>query len=341
MKIATDANAAIKEKFGTVFAPKMMVSHFKDNTWTTPTLADTAPFPMDPCAHVLHYASAVFEGMKAHKTPDGIGLFRLKDHVARLRQSAGLLYLPVPDTEMATAMIRDAVNATQDLVPDPPGALYIRPTLLGTQPSIGAAASPSTEAMFYILLSPVGDYFAKGLKPLRLLIEDRYERTASTFGMAKAGGNYASALGHIMKARQEHDADQVLFCPQGDVQETGAANFIMLDDKQLLTKPLDTSFLHGVTRDSLLRLASDMGYKVREENIDLQKDLLPWIERGGEAALSGTAAVLAGVGEMVYQGNVLQLRDGEIGPNTLKLRQALVNIQTGQAADPYGWRERV
>ena len=274
--------------FGTVFAEKMVINQFGENGWGTYSLEKTAPFSLHPGAHVFHYASTCFEGLKAYRRDDGgVHIFRLDSHVARMRQSARLLQLPEPDDAMLRDMILEGVRASRSEIPAYPGALYIRPTLIGTQVNIGAAATATTEATLFILLSPVGDYFQGGQRPLRILVEDQAMRSTPDFGMAKTGGNYAAALRRITQAKNEYSADQVLFCPGGDVQETGAANFLLLNDNEILTKQLDSSFLHGVTRDSALTIAPELGYKVSERNFKVD-EMLDWVKTG-EAALSGTA----------------------------------------------------
>jgi branched-chain amino acid aminotransferase len=194
--------------------------------------------------------------------------------------------------------------------------------------------------MLIVLASPVWDYFTAGPKALRIYIEEKATRCASHLGMIKAGGNYAAAMGPTMAARQKHQVDQVLFCPGGEVQETGAANFLLIRDGKILTRSLDTTFLHGVTRDSLLAIAPDMGFKV-EERVFGVDEMLDWV-KDGEAALSGTAAVLAGVGTLIRQGGrEYRVGTGEVGPNTRRLRAALVAMQQGEVPTPAGWTTRV
>ena len=177
---------AIDQPFGTVFTETMMVANYKDGEWSTPELQEVKPIPMHPAAHVLHYGSACFEGMKAHRQDDGsVVIFRLDRHAQRMSNSAKGLYIPDPGADMVAKMISDAVAANKEWVPEPPGSLYIRPTLIGTLNSIGAAATPSTEAMFYILLSPVGAYFRTGVKPLNILIDDGHYRTSPETGFVK------------------------------------------------------------------------------------------------------------------------------------------------------------
>lgn len=220
-------------------------------------------------------------------------------------------------------------------MPDAPGALYLRPMLIGTTPNIGAAATPSTSAMLIVLCSPVWDYFAGGAKPLRIYVEEHATRCAAHLGVVKTGGNYAAALGPTLAARKQYGVDQVLFCPGGEVQETGAANFLLIREGHILTRSLDSSFLHGVTRDSLLKVAPELGFKV-EERVFTVAEMLEWVKTG-EAALSGTAAVLSGVGTLIRDGQEFRVGDGGVGPNTQRLRAALVGLQQGTTPDTRGW----
>lgn len=334
------ADPATTAPFGTVFAERMALSRFADGAFSPPELVPVAALDLHPAAHALHYGSACFEGMKAHRGVDGkVRLFRVDRHVERMRVSARLLHLPVPGTDLLHDMIRDTVADARDLVPDPPGSLYIRPVLLGTEPNVGAAAAPSRTALLYILTSPVGDYFSGGIRPLKVAVETEHPRTTPQFGRVKSGANYVMALGITLAAKQELGVDQVLFAPGGDVQETGASNFLLLDDERVITRGLDDSFLHGVTRDSVLRLAGDLGYEVEERDLSVD-ELVGWAEHG-EAALSGTAAILSGVGALVVDGREVTVGDGAVGPNTLRLRRALTDVQTAAAPDDHGWTEPV
>lgn len=327
--------------FGTVFTPEMIISRFDNNSWSTPEIVATDSISLHPGAHVLHYSSTCFEGLKAFRHADGsIHIFRMDKNVARLAQSSELLSLPKIDGAMLSQMILDIVKRYAVDVPNPPGSMYIRPTHIGTEASIGKAAAPSLESLLYVLLSPVGDYFSGGAKPLRLLLEDN-ARCASHMGMVKSGGNYASALQPIMKARAAVQADQVLFCPNGDVQETGAANFLLIDGNEIITKALDSSFLHGVTRDSILTLARDRGMTVSERELTVDELLERAAKPGAEAALSGTAAVLTPVGTLIHAGKEYQVGTGQGGSTTAALRQALNDIQWGNAADKHGWLHKV
>jgi len=327
-------------QFGTVFCNDFTIARFKDGAWQAPALERLAPLALHPAAHVFHYASTCFEGFKAYRWDDGKArIFRLQDHVARMQRSADSMCLPIPDAEMLASMVTSLVARHIEDIPAPPGSLYLRPTLIGTLENIGAAASPSTEATLFVLASPVGDYFEGGARPLKILVDDQRARSTEQLGSTKTGGNYAAALGPTLAAKAEYGVDQVLFCPDGDVQETGAANFLLISDKKVITKSLDTSFLHGMTRDSILRLAAGLGYTVNER--DFTVDELMQATSTYEAALSGTAACLAPVGCLVYKGEEFDVMDGNPGPNTERLRKALQDIQYGNAPDSHNWLTEV
>ncbi|MGB5324866.1 MAG: branched-chain amino acid aminotransferase [Pseudomonadales bacterium] len=324
--------------FGSVFMPEMTLARYDGERWSDSTFVPSDSLSFHAGAHGLHYASAVFEGLKAFKHADGsIRLFRMDRNLARLANSSELLALPPLDLALTEKMIVDVMRKFAGQTPEPPGSMYIRPTHIGTDPQIGAAASPSKTSVLYILLSPVGNYFSGGDATLRLLVEEDGMRCAPHMGMIKSGGNYASALGPILQAKKTWQADQILFCPDGDVQETGAANFLLIDGNEIVTKNLDSSFLHGVTRDSLLTLAREMGMTVSERALSVDELVDRVVQPGCEAALSGTAAVLTSVGTLIRNGHEITVGNGQVGPTTLKLRQALNDIQWGNAEDNHGW----
>jgi branched-chain amino acid aminotransferase len=327
--------------FGSILAPIMATAAFRDGAWGAAEYGPVAPLPIHPAAHVLHYASECFEGFKAYRWPDNsLHVFRLDRHIARMQQSARSLMLPNLDPALLESMVMQVIDRNRASAPEAPGALYMRPMLIGTTPNIGAAATPSSEALLVVLASPVWDYFAGGARALRIYVEEHATRCASHLGVVKTGGNYAAALGPTLAARHNHQADQVLFAPGGEVQETGAANFLLIRDGHILTRSLDAAFLHGVTRDSMLVMAADLGYRI-EERVFTVDEMLDWV-KDGEAALSGTAAVLSGVGTLIRENGVeTTVGSGGIGPNTQRLRAALVDIQQGKKPDPYGWLRTV
>ena len=189
--------------FGSLFGDHMTVASLSDGAYSYPGEAQPLEnFSLHPGTHVLHYASACFEGLKAHRQVDGgLAIFRLDDHVERMRQSIGKLYMTVPSSDLVRQLIVDAVEANASFTPNSPGSLYIRPTLIGTLLNIGAAATPSDSGLLYVICSPVGDYFAGGVRPLTIYLETRIPRTTPQFGMVKSGANYVMALGPTLDAR--------------------------------------------------------------------------------------------------------------------------------------------
>ena len=326
--------------FGTQFCDTFATAEFADGQWQAHKIEPLRPLTLHPAAHVLHYASTCFEGFKAYRWSDGKArIFRLDDHVTRMQKSAASLRMPVPETTLLANMVTELVARNLDDIPEPPSSLYLRPTLIGTLENIGAAASPTTSALLFVLASPVGDYFKGGAGTLKLLVDDERARTTGQLGSTKTGGNYAAALGPTLDAKEQFGVDQVLFCPNGDVQETGAANFLLLNDEKIITKPLDASFLHGMTRGSVLALGRDLGYDVEERDVSVS-ELLELVKTH-EAVLSGTAATLAPVGTLVYRGEDITVLDGKAGPNASRLRQALHDIHYGVAPDTHGWLTEV
>ncbi|MEO1326976.1 MAG: branched-chain amino acid aminotransferase [Pseudomonadota bacterium] len=336
-RVRIESNMSV---FGTEFCEQYALAHYDGESWQGGDLIPLEPLALHPAAHVFHYASTCFEGFKAYRWDDGsVHVFRLDDHVARMQKSAASLMLPIPDADLLRDMVLRIVDASRDQIPELPGALYLRPTLIGTLPNIGAAASPSTEAKLFVLASPVGDYFAGGMRPLKILIDDENARSTRQLGSTKTGGNYAAALGPTLAAKAKYGVDQVLFCPSLDVQETGAANFILIGDNRVQTKPLDSSFLHGITRASILQLAEDLGFDVVLEDFTVPA-LVDALDTH-DAALSGTAASLTPIGTMIYRDKEYAVNPGSEYANTLKLRATLSAVHSGERDDQHGWLTRV
>lgn len=319
--------------FGSVLHAQMPVLAYENGQWQPVRWQSTQSMTLSPGAHGLHYGSECFEGLKAFRQQDGkIVLFRPQANIARMQQSARLLHMPVPQAEPYLAALVELVARCAEEIPDAPASLYLRPTLVGTDPVIGKAGTPTETALLYILASPVGDYFKAG-SPMKLLVETEHMRCAPHMGRIKCGGNYASALPWVLKAKEEHGASQVLFCPGGDVQETGASNFAMICGNEVVTKPLTDEFLHGVTRDSVLTIARDLGYTVSERNFTVA-ELKAAVEQGAEAILTGTAAVISPVTSFVIDGQEVPVASQEKGN---AIRKAVTDIQFGLAPDRHGW----
>src|ERR687898_2519496 len=185
----TTTNPQARPAFGTVLAEQMSLATYANGAWSANSLVPVAPLAMHPAAHVLHYASTCFEGFKAYRWADGsINVWRMDRHIARMRQSARLLGMLEPDAAQLAAMVTAVIDRVRTDVPHPPGSLYLRPMLIGTNAGVGGATVPPTEGLLIVLASPVWDYFDTGPKSLRLFVEEQATRTASQMGMVKTGG---------------------------------------------------------------------------------------------------------------------------------------------------------
>ncbi len=333
--------------FGRVFTDHMVTMRYRDGIgWHDGRIVPRAPLVLDPTSMVLHYAQEIFEGLKSYRMPDGgAALFRPYANARRFRRSAERMAMaPLPE-DLFVASIRALVRTDCEWIPAVEGgSLYLRPFMIATEAALGV--KPSSEYLYCLVASSVGSYFKGGAKPVTLWISDTYSRSApGGTGEVKCGGNYAASLKAQAEAIAE-GCDQVVFLDAVEhrwVEELGGMNvFFAFDDGSLQTPPLDGTILPGVTRDSLIALARDMGVEVREESYAIdqwQADAASGRLR--EAFACGTAAVVAPISRVRGAKREIIVGDGEAGPLTAKLREALVGIQRGTAPDPHGWMERL
>lgn len=328
--------------FGKYFTDRMLLVEWKaDQGWCDARIEPYAPFVLDPACLVFHYAQEIFEGLKAYKWEDGrIALFRPEMNARRFNQSGDRICLPPVPEDLFLSGIEQLVSLERDWIPTAEGtSLYIRPTMIAVEPVLGV--KPSDHFYFYVILSPVGAYYAAGFNPVNILVEDHYVRAApGGTGEAKTGGNYASSLKAGLEAKKK-GYDQVLWLDGREkryIEEVGAMNMFFVYGRHIVTAPLSGSILSGVTRDSVLKLAPTLGYTVEERQIDVN-DLMSDIRAGKvtEAFGSGTAAVITPVGKLCYKDEVLQLTGGKVGEITQRLYDTLTGIQTGKQEDPFGW----
>lgn len=300
--------------------------------------------------NALHYGQSIFEGLKAYRHPDGgIYTFRPEANALRFQRSAHRLALPPVPTDLFIGALEVLVNQDQDWVStDPEKSYYLRPLEYGSEPALGV--KPSDEVTFVLMGSPVGAYFPNGVKPVKVWISSEFVRAApGGTGEAKCAGNYAASLLAQSEAAQQ-GCDQVVWIDATDrkyIEEMGGMNLFFVRgtgaDAKVITPKLTGTLLPGVTRDSLLTLAADLGYGVEEVKISVDE----WREGCAsgeitEAFACGTAAVITPVGEVASKnhGN-WTIGNGEPGEVTMKLREALVNIQTGRAEDKHNWMHRL
>lgn len=340
---SADTRAALMENpgFGKVFSDHMVtVTWTADKGWHDGQLKARAPFSIDPAAAVLHYAQEIFEGMKAYRTEKGIVLFRPEQNARRLAMSAERLAMPAVPEDLFMEAVEALVRADADWIPEADGSLYIRPFMFANEAFLGVR--PATQYIFSVIASPVGSYFKGGYKAVSVWVSDDYTRSApGGTGAAKCGGNYAASLVAQAEA-SKHGCDQVVFLDAAEhrwVEELGGMNVcFVMDDGSLITPPLGGTILPGITRDSILTLARENGLRIEEKPYSFdewRKDAESGKLR--EAFACGTAAVVAGIGTIRFNGGSFSIGNSGDGPVTARLRSELVGIQRGTAADKHGW----
>ena len=332
--------------FGTFLTDHMFnMDYNPDKGWHNPRIEPYAPLEMDPATMVLHYGQGVFEGLKAYRTDSGeIQLFRPKDNFKRLNRSNRLLCIPEFDETLALDALKQLLTVEKDWVPHAPEtSLYIRPTIIATDPFLGVRASFTYR--FFIILSPVGAYYAEGFNPVKIWVtRDHVRAVRGGVGEAKTLGNYAASLYAGDRAHRE-GYTQVLWLDgveQNYVEEVGSMNIFFVIDDEIVTPMLNGSILPGITRDSVIQLAKMWNVKVSERQIRIDEVMDAHASgRLTEIFGSGTAAVISPVGELKYGDKVITVGDGKVGPMANKLYRAIVDIQYGKAEDPLGWIEKV
>ncbi len=329
-------------KFGTVFTDHMFVMDYDpENGWHDGRIVPYAPIALDPASSVFHYGQEMFEGLKAYKTREGrVQLFRPDMNAKRTNNTNRRMCIPQIDEELYIDAIKALVAVDKDWIPQKPDtALYIRPFIIATDKYLGVSASSNYK--FMIILSPVGPYYESGLAPTKIYVENDFVRSApGGTGYAKIGGNYAAAMIAEQKA---HDMgyDQVLWLDAKEgkyVEEIGTSNAFFKIGGELYTAPLVGTILPGITRDSMIKVMKDWGYKVNEVRFTIE-DVFKASEEGRleEVFATGTAAVISPVGELFWDDRHIVINNNEIGELSQKLYDELYGIQTGEIADTRGW----
>ena len=332
--------------FGTIFTDHMFnMDYSVEKGWHNPRIEPYAPISMDPSTMVLHYGQGVFEGLKAYCTDSGsIQLFRPADNFKRMNRSSKQLCIPAFDESAALDALKQLLEVEKAWVPSAPGtSLYIRPTIVATDPFLGVRASFTYR--FFIILSPVGAYYPEGFNPVKIWVtKDHVRAVRGGVGEAKTPGNYAASLLAGDKAHAE-GYTQVLWLDgveQKYIEEVGAMNIFFVIDDEIVTPELNGSILPGITRDSVIKLAKHWGMKVSERKISID-DVMSAQGSGKLTEIfgSGTAAVVSPVGELKYGDNIISVGDGSVGPVAQRLFDAIQGIQYGNIEDPMGWIEPV
>lgn len=344
------AEVLAKPGFGVYFTDHMVtVTWTEEKGWHDAELRAYEPLQLDPATAVLHYGQAIFEGLKAYRQPDGsVKAFRPDANAARFRRSARRMAMPELPDELFLGSIRELLAVDSRWVPTRQGdSLYLRPFMIATEVGLGVN-SPSRSYIYTLIASPAGSYFAGGVKPVSVWLSTEYVRAApGGTGEAKCAGNYAASF--VAQAQAvEQGCDQVVWLDAVEhrwVEEMGGMNLFFVfgsgEDARLLTPELTGTLLPGITRDSLLKLAPELGLQVEEGRISTDQ----W----RDAALSGelievfacgTAAVITPVSHVKGREGEFRIGDGQPGPVTLRLREELVGLQYGRRPDSHGWVRR-
>lgn len=319
----------------------MLVSDYKNGTWSVPKIIPYQPIALDPASKIFHYGQSIFEGMKAYKDTKGqVWLFRPKDNHARLNKSAERMAIPKLPQEYFMEGLTTLLELEKDWIPQSPGSsLYVRPFMFAS--GTGLHASPADEYKFLIALAPSGAYFSGKVK---VLIEETYARAANGgVGYAKAGGNYAAQF-YPTKLATDQGYQQVIWTDDHNheyIEEAGAMNIFIRINDTLLTAPTSDRILDGITRKSILELAEDMGIETEIRKIKVS-EVVKAAENGTlkEMFGAGTAAVISPISAFGYKGEEYILPELEHSYASI-LKTRITDIQYNRIEDKFGWRFRV
>ncbi|KAA9154420.1 branched-chain amino acid aminotransferase [Amycolatopsis acidicola] len=341
------AEVLAKPGFGTYFTDNMVSARWStEQGWHDLAVRAYEPITLDPATSVLHYAQAIFEGLKAYRQPDGrIAAFRPEANAARFRDSARRIAMPELPDEIFLGSLRELVTLDERWVPTNEGdTLYLRPFMISTSVGLGVNA-PASEYLYLLIASPAGSYFTGGVKPVSVWLSTEYVRAApGGTGAAKFAGNYAASFVAQTQA-VEQGCDQVVWLDAAErywVEEMGGMNLFFVfgsgADARVVTPELSGSLLPGVTRSSLLQVAQDFGHQVEERRISTEE----WEKAAASGELTevfacGTAAVITPVGRVKHAGGEFLVNGGQPGELTMKLRAELTGIQEGTRPDPHNW----
>ena len=327
--------------FGEVFSDHMFSMDYENGEWINQRIEPYGKIEFEPAMCTLHYAQAVFEGLKAFNAKDSsINIFRPEKNLERMNRSNERMCMPIIDKDMFFDVMTELIKLERDWIPKDTGhSLYIRPFIFGTENFLGV--HPSSTYRFMIILSPVGAYYKEGFNPVSLLVPEEYVRAVKGgVGEAKTAGNYAASL-LPAKIAQEKGFTQVLWL-DGEhhkyIDEVGTMNIFFVIDDEVITPPLEGSILPGVTRDTVLDLTKSWGMKVSERRISID-ELIQSSKEGRlqEVFGTGTAAVISPVDEIQYRDTNININEGQIGPIARRLFDEISGIQYGEIPDTHGW----
>lgn len=327
--------------FGEQFSDHQLEVIYSNGAWQAPAIVPYSPMALYPAVSSLHYGQAVFEGMKAFRYRSSqANIFRIGSHYERFVRSCERVCIPPVPEEIFTEGMQQLVAVDKEWVPKSKyKSLYLRPIVFASDQTLGLRASSTYR--FHILCSPVGNYYAEGIKPIRLTTMPEYVRAVrGGVGNAKVPGNYAASLKPTTLA-QERGFTQVLWLDAVEhtyVEEVGSMNIFFVINDTLVTPPLGGSILPGITRDSVLTLARDLGIQVEERPVSIHE----LMESGNQGTISeifgsGTAAVISPVGRIHHEGTEIRIPSEEMGPVARLFYDKITGIQHGDMEDQFGW----
>ena len=349
MKIAITKSSHLKPKpasdlfgFGQYTTDHMFQMNFEAGRgWYDARIVPYQPLRLDPAALVLHYNQEIFEGLKAYAFQNGdIGLFRPIKNAERLNGSAERRAMPTVDPDLFIEAIKALISIDRDWLPKAKGtSLYIRPTMIATEAVL--AVRPAQQYLFYIILGPVGAYYAEGFNPTKIFVSDTYIRAAEGgSGTTKTSGNYGPTL-LVSHKTKKMGYTQVLWLDAKEkryVEEVGTSNIFFLIDTKLITPPLEGTILPGITRNSVIQMAKHWHIQIEERKITID-EVIESCKNGSlkEIFATGTAAVISPVGLFCYKGQSYTVGDGSVGALSKSFYEEIFNIQYGRMEDKFNW----
>jgi branched-chain amino acid aminotransferase len=324
--------------FGKIYSDHMFTADYKDGQWTDFRISPYENLSLAPASSVIHYGQSIFEGLKAYKDKNGrTVIFRPTANAKRLNLSAERMCIPEVPEELFMQALKELLKVDESWIPSRPGtALYVRPFVFALDDYIGIR--PSDEYRFMIITCPVGAYYSE---PVKVKVETKYTRAAAGgTGYAKAAGNYAGSL-YPAKLAQQQGYHQLIWTDAKEhkyIEESGTMNIMFVIGDTLITPQTSDSILHGITRDSVLTVARDWGMKVEERKITVE-EVINAAKDGSlkEAFGAGTAATIAQIAEIGYEGDNFKLPAVEEREFSNKVLKELDAIKAGEAEDKFNW----
>jgi branched-chain amino acid aminotransferase len=328
--------------FGQYFSDHMFLLDYEAGRgWHSPRIVPYGPLSLDPAASALQYAQGLFDGLKAFRSQDGkIRINRAERHCQRLAGGVARMCMPEVPVDLLMRGLFELVRVDRDWVPsEPDTSLYLRPTIIGTEPFLGVR--PSRAFTLFVIASPVGAYYEEGFDPVSIWIESECVRAArGGLGAVKAGANYAASL-YAAERAKKNGYSQVLWLDAAEhkyLEEVGTMNLFVEIGGVFITPPLEGSILEGVTRNSIITLLREWGQTVLERPVSVDEIAAAHAQgKLGEVFGCGTGAVISPVGELGFAEKRIAIHGGTAGPMSKRLFEELGGIQQGKIPDRHGW----